>query len=218
MTEAISLSKVSYRGVLAGFDLRIHKGSLTVVLGPSGSGKTTLFKLLTGELRPESGEIVVGGVSVASLGKKELARYRQSIGVVFQDVSLLDDRSVAEQIALPLEIEGMTRDEYSKRTEEVIARFALGELRDKYPRSLSMSERQRVAIARAVASEPLVLLADEPAAHLDWPAGSEIANLFMHEHLRGMTILIGTNSADFARLFSGADIIPLAPGISGTQN
>lgn len=217
MTESISLSNVVCNRVAGGFDLHIEKGSLTVILGPSGSGKTTLFKLLTGELRPDSGEITVSGVSVQSLGKKAIAKYRQSIGVVFQDVSLLEDRNVADQIALPLEIDGLKKNVRVKRTNDVIERFLLQDLRDKYPRSLSMSERQRVSIARAVASEPLVLLADEPAAHLDSLSSIEIANLFMHEHLRGMTILIGTSIPEFASLFQNATVIPIAK-ISGTQN
>jgi ABC-type ATPase involved in cell division len=217
MTESISLSKVVCRNVPDGFDLHIEKGGLTVILGPSGSGKTTLFKLLTGELQLESGEILVGGVSVKSLGKSNIAKFRQSIGVVFQDVSLLEDRNVADQIALPLEICGMKKAFRLKRIDAVIDRFLLQNLRDKCPRSLSMSERQRAAIARAVAGEPLVLLADEPAAHLDSLSASEIANLLMHEHLRGMTILIGTSSAEFAAMFPQAAVIPIAK-ILGTQN
>src|ERR1017187_6052648 len=102
MTESISLSNVACHHVFDAFDLHVEKGSLMVILGPSGSGKTTLFKLLTGELRPDSGEIVVGGLSVSSLGKKAITKYRQSIGIVFQDVALLEDRNVSEQIALPL--------------------------------------------------------------------------------------------------------------------
>jgi ABC-type ATPase involved in cell division len=217
MTKSISLSKVVCRNVPGGFDLHIEKGSLTVILGPGGSGKTTLFKLLTGELKAESGEIRVGGVSLMSLRKSDIAKYRQSIGVVFQDVSLLEDRNVEDQIALPLEIDGMKKAVRRKRIDAVIERFLLQDLREKYPGSLSMSERQRVAIARAVAGEPLVLLADEPAAHLDLVSASEIANLLMHEHLRGMTILIGTSSAEFAALFQNATVIPISK-ISGTQN
>jgi len=204
MNEAISVSKVVCRGVLNGLDLNLYKGSLTVLLGPSGSGKTTLFKLLTGELQSDNGEILVGGVSVTSLAKSAIAKFRQKIGVVFQDVELLEDRNVGEQIALPLEIEGMKKADRQKRVDEVIERFQLQDLRDKSPNSLSMSERQRVAIGRAVAGEPMVLLADEPAAHLDYAAAIQIANLLTHENLRGMTILIGTSNPDFAGLFPKA--------------
>src|ERR1700690_3027418 len=119
MTESFSLSKVVCRNVPDGFDLHIEKGSLTVILGPSGSGKTTLFKLLTGELQADSGEILVGGVSVKSLGKADIAKYRESIGVVFQDVSLLEDRNVADQIALSLEICGMKKAFRRKRIDAV---------------------------------------------------------------------------------------------------
>jgi len=213
--EIISLSNVTVRTpqgepILDGFELHVEKGRLQILLGPGGSGKSTVFHLLTGEREPESGDVIVAERSVPSLTRRERSKHRRSIGVVFQNMQLLDDRPVAEQIALPLEIEGMSSARRRQRVDEILMRFQLESIRDKYPHSLSMGERQRVMIARAVATEPLVLLADEPAGHLDRAAAAEIAEILRNEHLRGMTILLGTGDEHFASLFPEASIVSLA--------
>ncbi len=201
-TEVIQLKQVTVRrgnehSVLSGFDLSVGKGEMVILLGESGSGKSTIFKLLTGELRPDSGEVIVGGTSIPRLSRGALAEYRRSIGVVFQDVKLLDDRSVRDQIALPLEIEWMKKQRREERLKSILERFDLTGVAEKYPVSLSMSERSRVSIARAVASEPLVLLADDPSSHLDRASTRAIAEILRQEHSRGMTVLIGTSDEYF---------------------
>lgn len=205
MDEVISFSNVracaGERVILDGFDLALSKGSLRVLLGPSGTGKTTLFRLLTDELQPSSGTIHVGESEAGSLGRPKL---RRSIGVVFQDVPLLNDRNTEEQILLPLELLAASRKRRRTVLENVLDRFELHQVRRQYPCELSMGMRQRIAIARAVAAEPLVLLADEPAAHLDSVVQQEIAAIFQRENLRGMTILIGTSDEHFASLFPAA--------------
>jgi ABC-type ATPase involved in cell division len=205
MTEAIVLSEISvHKGelhIVENFSLRVEKGSLCVLIGSGGSGKTTVFKLLTGEIKPERGEVQIGGVDVTSLKGSKLAKFRRLIGVIAQDESLLEQRTVEEQIMLPLEIDGMNSARRKAQAEAVIERFGLQNSRKRLPHSLSMSERQRTMIAMAVVREPLVLLADEPAAHLDVNDAKEIARLLLHENLRGMTVLIGTSDEHFASYF-----------------
>jgi ABC-type ATPase involved in cell division len=210
MTEAIVLSGVAVRNweltILSGFDLRAEKGSLTVLLGEGGSGKTTVFKLLTGEIKPDIGEVHVGGEDVNLLHSSKLATFRRSVGIISQDVSLLANRTVEEQILLPLEIDRMNAARRHAQADDVIERFGLQRSRNRVPSSLSMSERQRAAIACAVVREPLVLLADEPAVHLDANNAKEIARLLLHENLRGMTVLIGTSDEHFASYFPEASV------------
>jgi ABC-type ATPase involved in cell division len=205
MTEAIALSDIIVwhdgRTILDGFNLHVEKGNLCVLLGSGGSGKTTIFKLLTGEIKPERGEAKIGGIDVTSLKGSKLAKFRRSIGMISQNESLLDNRTVEEQILLPLEIDGMNAARRNAQVEETIERFGLQNSRTRKPSSLSMSERQRTMIAQAVVRAPLVLLADEPAAHLDRTDASEIARLLLHENLRGMTVLIATSDEHFASYF-----------------
>ena len=222
MQEVISLSNVTFgtrnheAPVLESFSLSVEKGDVVILLGPGGSGKSSIFKMLTGELKPDSGEIIVGEKNIGSLSGNHLAEYRRSIGIIVRNAPLLDDRTIAEQMELPLELAGMKSHRRKERVEAVLDRFELQAMRESYPKSLSMSERERAAIARAVAAEPLVLLADEPAANVSAEAAQDIAELLMHENLRGMTMLIGTSDERFASYFPNANIRHL--GHNGIQN
>jgi len=206
--STITFSNVSYASptgeeVLTHYDLQVEKGSLTVLLGPGGSGKSTLLKLLTRELEPTQGEIST------PYSESDLVSYRRTLGVVSSESVLHDDRTVEENIGLPLELASMGSSRRQEQVGAVVERFGLAAVAGKYPRSLSMGERQRVLIARAAAPEPFVLLADEPAAHLDSAVCSEIVRLLQHENLRGMTVIIATSDPGFAGQFSNATIVPL---------
>jgi ABC-type ATPase involved in cell division len=205
MTAMIELLNIvvwsNEQTILDGFNLHVEKVNLCVLLGSGGSGKTTIFKLLTGEIKPERGEAKIGGIDVTSLKGSKLANFRRSIGMISQNESLLDNRTVEEQVLLPLEIDRMNAARRNAYMEETIERFGLQNSRTRVPASLSMSERQRTMIAQAVVREPLILLADEPAAHLDRTDASEIARLLLHENLRGMTVLIATSDEHFASYF-----------------
>lgn len=204
--------------MLSDFHLHIGKGSLTVLFGAGGTGKTTLFRLLVGEMTSDAGEIRVGNLNLSTLRNAAMAEYRKSIGVIFQDVPLLADRTAEEQILLPMELAGMNSSRRHERIESILDRFQLRDIRSEHPDALSMGLRQRVAIARAVANEPLVLLADEPAAHLDSASAREIADILQRENLRGMTILIGTSDEQFASNFPKTCIVAFPAARIGSEH
>src|SRR5665213_1243875 len=147
MEEIISLSNVTVhtatvdRPILEAFNLRVEKGTLTVLFGAGGTGKTTLFKLLTGELKPDEGSVHVGNWDVAGLPNSHVAEYRRSIGVIFQDVPLLAHLMAEGEIVLPLELAGMNRARRRERMESIIERFQLQDVRETYPTLLSMGMR-----------------------------------------------------------------------------
>ena len=215
----ISFSHVNVRrpnseeSILSDFNLTVEKGELAILFGGSGSGKTTVFQLLTRERTPDSGEIVVGDTNIALLRGRALAAYRRSIGYVSQDFPILDDRTVEENIRLPLEINGIRKARSRDRLSFSSERFNLKTIARLFPKSLSASERQRVAIARAVVSEPMVLLADEPTAHLDASGLEQIVALLRNENMRGMTVLLGTSDERVVSGLPQARIISLAQAL-----
>ena len=203
----ISLTGVSkhYDGkrrvvALDSIDLHIERGQMVAIAGPSGSGKSTLLNLIGGLDRPTSGEIRVDGQSLASLSDDDLARLRRDkIGFVFQFFNLLPSLSAVQNVALPLHLKGLPRNEIDQRARGLLALVELGHRSEHLPEELSGGERQRVAIARALAFYPPVLLADEPTGNLDTHTGAEILSLIKDLHQRlNSTILIVTHDAGVA--------------------
>ncbi len=214
MSDLITLFGVTLKSsesdlLFDNFSLSIQKGELVLLWGPGGSGKSTLFQILTGTMNPDHGEVIVNGKNILHFSRKEWTAYRRSIGFVPQNEPLLKDRSVFEEIELPLELDGVNSARRKKQVHAILERFHLQEVQDQYPALLSMSERERLAIARAVVREPLILLADEPAAHLNAEGMRDIVSILKQENLRGMTILLGTADERFASSFPGARICSL---------
>lgn len=179
------------REIFHDLSLLIDKGSFAVLAGETGSGKTTLTQMLIGEQQPDRGEILVGNRRIDTLTKSELARYRQSVGFVFEEIALLEERTVEENVALPLEIAGTYRKHAIR--EQVERQLEAAHLSDRailLPRELSLGERQRAAIARALVTEPLVLVADCPASQLDAASSREILAILAAQNIRGMTVLL----------------------------
>src|SRR5215467_2971033 len=198
----IALSGVSKRFTgkreviaLDSIDLEIERGEMVSIVGPSGSGKSTLLNLIGGLDRPTSGEIRIDGQTVASLPDDDLTRLRRDkIGFIFQFFNLLPSLTCVENVALPLHLKGLPRQEIEKRARDLLELVRLGQRFDHLPDELSGGERQRVAIARALAFYPPVLLADEPTGNLDTHTGAEILALIRDLHRRlGSTILIVTH-------------------------
>lgn len=187
---------------VSGVNLNIDKGEFVFIVGPTGSGKTTIFRLIIRDLLPTEGEIFVDDLDVINLPKKKLASLRKNIGVVFQDLKLLADRTVFENVILPLEVSGIKTDEAKVKTQQVLERVGLKEHMEKFPIQLSGGELQRTAIARALVLSPQILLADEPTGNLDAATSWEIVKLLMDINEKGTTILMATHNADVVKSLS----------------
>jgi cell division transport system ATP-binding protein len=195
MLEFCDVSKIYIGGfeALHRVNLSINKGTLNFVTGHSGAGKSTLLKLLTAVEFPSSGRIYFEGKSLAHMAAKELVQYRREVGIVFQDHRLLFDRSVFENVALPLYVSGIFGTEVTRRVRAALDRVGLAKKEQCHPRSLSYGEQQRVGIARAVVNRPKLLLADEPTGNLDPGLSAEIMKLFEQFTQVGVTVVIATH-------------------------
>ncbi len=174
----------------------IDKGEFVFLVGPSGSGKTTLFRLITREMKPTSGEIHIGAWNIGKLTDRHIPNLRKSIGVVFQDLKLLRDRTIFENILLPLEVAGVAESETTQKVDAILEQVGIAEHRDKFPIQLSGGELQRAAIARALVFSPEILLADEPTGNLDTTTSWEIVKLLQDINKSGTTILMATHNTD----------------------
>jgi len=178
----ISLENVSKKfgtGVfgLSDISFLVEKGEFVFLVGPTGSGKTTVFKLLIRESIPTKGTIVVDSWDLVKLPNKKVPELRKKIGVIFQDLKLINDRTIFENITLPLDIAGFKEGEAIQKAESVMEKVGITEHRDKFPIQLSGGELQRVAIARALILSPDIILADEPTGNLDDETSWEIVKL-----------------------------------------
>lgn len=197
----IKLDKVSKKfgtGVfgLSEVSLNVDKGEFVFLVGSTGAGKTTIFRLLIRDTLPTEGEILVNGWDVVHLPKNKLSTLRKNVGVVFQDLKLLVDRTVFENIMLPLEVAGASTEEAKKIVEVVLGQVGLTEHKDKFPVQLSGGELQRAAIARALVLSPEILLADEPTGNLDAATSWEIVKLLSDINKKGTTVVMATHNLD----------------------
>lgn len=175
----------------------IAEKEFVYLYGPSGSGKSSILKLMYMDLFPNAGTISVLGQDSSTAGRKDVARIRKRIGMVFQDFKLLADRDVFSNIALPLEIMGTSLAQVRQRVSVVADEFGLRSRLGHFPHELSGGEQQRVSLARAVITDPDILIADEPTAHLDDPLSFEIINWFWQQNRRGTTVIFATHKDKF---------------------
>lgn len=196
---------------LSDVSLEIRHGELVVLAGHSGAGKSTLIKLIAALEKPSAGKVWISGQDVGSLRPSQIPYLRRSLGLVMQEHRLLMDRSVFDNVMLPLLVTGYPPDDAAKRVRVALEKVGLADFERAMPVTLSGGEQQRAAIARAIVNRPSVLIADEPTAHLDPAYAREIAALFRSFHLAGVTILLATHDDT---LFSpyGARRIELAKG------
>ena len=181
-------------------NLRIEAGEIFGIIGYSGAGKSSLIRLLNGLEKPTSGEVIVDGKEIGKIGGKQLRQARQQIGMIFQHFNLLWSRTVRENIAFPLEIAGVPKEERMKRVDELIQLVGLQGREDAYPSQLSGGQKQRVGIARALANNPKVLLCDEATSALDPQTTDSILDLLVDINKRlGLTIVLITHEMHVIR-------------------
>ena len=174
-------------------NLTIGKGEFAFLIGPSGAGKTTLFRLISAFDRVTSGQIKVAGYDLQAMTGQQVPFFCLRIGVVYQDFRLLKDRTILENVALPLEIRGDKRSYIEPRATDIIEQVGLYHKRNSLPDQLSGGEQQRVAIARALVHQPGVLIADEPTGNLDPDLSQEIINLLDKVNAQGTTVFVATH-------------------------
>ena len=178
---------------LSDVSVEFAEGSMTFLTGHSGAGKSTFLKLLLRADKPTRGRVLVNDVNIAELADRRLPRYRQNLGVVFQDHHLLAQRSVFDNVAVPLRVMGMGEREVGRRVRASLTRVELLGKESLFPRHLSTGEQQRVGIARAVVTRPKILLADEPTGNLDPDLSIHIMDLFARFNQVGTTVIIASH-------------------------
>jgi len=198
MIEFQNVTKVYDNGAVALDNVTIHieKGEFVLVVGHSGAGKSTLFKLLTHEVIPDEGSVIVNSVDVTRIKGSKVPILRRKLGVVFQDFRLLPNKTVGENIAFALEVIEEKRSVIKEKVNHVLDLVGLTDKKDDYPEDLSGGEQQRVAIARAIVNRPAVLIADEPTGNLDPITSRDIVDLFKRINNYGTTVVMITHNMD----------------------
>ncbi len=192
VTKTYPNGKTALRDV----DLVVPEGDFVFLVGPSGAGKSTLIKLLIRDELPTSGEIVLGNADLARLPRRQVARIRRKIGIVFQDFKLLPTKSVRENVAFALEVTGTPRREIGPAVDRALALVGLSAQARQLPSTLSGGEQQRTAIARALVHDPRIIIADEPTGNLDPLISWEIIQLLLRINELGVTVFMATHNAE----------------------
>jgi cell division transport system ATP-binding protein len=212
----ISFSSVAKRypggeEALRSVSFSLAAGEFAFVTGPSGAGKSTLLKLISAIERPTAGSVIVNGQNVGALTRAAIPYLRRNLGLVFQDQKLLYDRSVYDNVMLPLSFTGQAPREAARRVRAALDKVGLLARERANPIQLSGGEQQRLAIARAVVNRPAVLVADEPTANLDAESASRILDIFVAFHQVGVTLLVATHDQALIARY-GKRVLRLAAG------
>ena len=191
-------------GTLAANNLSLDmdEGEFVFLVGPSGSGKTTIIKLLTGEVRADSGELEVNGFDLRTIRRRKLPKLRRTLGVIFQDFRLIEDKTVYENVAFAMHVVGAPRREIRERVPYVLKLVGLEGREKRLPQELSGGEQQRVAVARALVNSPRLIIADEPTGNLDPAKSLELMLLLQKINELGTTVLVVTHEKELVNAFS----------------
>jgi cell division ATP-binding protein FtsE len=184
---------------LSDVSLHLAPGEMAFLTGHSGAGKSTLLKLIALIERPTNGQVIINGQNFAKVGRRRIPYVRRDIGIIFQDHRLLFDRTVFDNVALPLIIAGHSHQEIGRRVRAALDKVGLLSKEKMYPITLSGGEQQRVGIARAVVNKPPLLLADEPTGNLDPDLSREIMGLFEEFNRVGVSVLIASHDLELIR-------------------
>ena len=180
----------------------IRDGEFVFLVGPSGSGKTSVIKLITGEAEAEGGRLFVNGFDLRRMRRAKLPQLRRTIGVIFQDFRLIEDKTVYDNVAFAMHVVGATNREIRKRVPYVLDLVGLTGFERRYPREMSGGQQQRVAVARAIVNGPQLLIADEPTGNLDPALSLELMLLMDHINELGTTVLVVTHEKELVNSFA----------------
>ena len=186
---------------LNGLTLEIKDGEFVFLVGPSGSGKSTIIKLLTGEVVPTEGRVMVNGFSLTNIAEWQIPYMRRTLGVIFQDFRLIENKTVYDNMLFAMRVVGATPKEIKKRIPYVLRLVGLETKQSRLPNELSGGEQQRVAIARALVNNPSTIIADEPTGNLDPARSLEIMTLLKRINELGTTVLVVTHEKDLVNRF-----------------
>ena len=187
---------------LKGVSMQIEDGEFAFLVGPSGSGKSTIIKLITGELKPTSGTVHVNGYSLERIRKREIPYMRRTVGVVFQDFRLIENKTVYDNVAFAMRVIGAREREIRDRVPYVLNLVGLDTKSRRHPGEISGGEQQRLAIARALVNNPSTIIADEPTGNLDPERSYEIMNLLQEINNLGTTVLVVTHERELVERFA----------------
>ena len=187
---------------LQGVNMQIEDGEFVFLVGPSGSGKSTIIKLITGELKPTAGKVHVNGYSLDRIRKREIPYLRRTIGVVFQDVRLINAMTVYDNVAFAMRVIGASGKEIRERVPYVLELVGLDNKSRRHPGELSGGEQQRLAIARALVNNPSTIIADEPTGNLDPARSLEIMTLLKRINDLGTTVVVVTHEKELVNQFN----------------
>ena len=192
---------------LQGISFTIEDGEFVFLVGPSGSGKSTIIKLLTGEVIPTAGRVMVNGFSMSRISDRQIPYMRRTIGVIFQDFRLIPKKTVFDNLSLAMRAVGATPRDIRTRIPYVLELVGLKGMEDRYPDELSGGEQQRVAIARALVNNPSTIVADEPTGNLDPNRSLEIMTLLERINALGTTVVVVTHERDLVNHFDNRVIM-----------
>lgn len=196
----IRLLNVSYRhqsgGGIEGVTLEVGAGELVLLVGRTGAGKTTILRLISLELRPDSGEIILEKFHAGEIKPRQLPQWRRRLGIVYQDLKLLSDRTALDNVLLAAQCERNLPGKHRDRAVKALSNVGLATKFHSYPHELSAGEQQRAALARAIVNEPFVLLADEPVSHLDPVTSDDIVMLIRRVNQSGTAVIVATHQPE----------------------
>ena len=187
---------------IRGISLDIEDGEFVFLVGPSGSGKSSIIKLLTGEVMPDAGRIMINGFSATNISNRQIPLMRRTLGVIFQDFRLIEKKTVYDNLAFAMRVVGAGKKEIQERIPYVLYLVGLEDKADRYPTELSGGEQQRVAIARALVNNPSTIIADEPTGNLDPERSLELMQLLVKINQLGTTLVVVTHEKDLVDRFN----------------
>ena len=205
--HGVSKSWGGSRQTLRDVSFRINEGEFAALTGPSGSGKTTLFRILVGEVVPDSGSVIVNGRNLGRLTSAGIAELRRELGLVFEEPHLIEGLSVLDNVALAAQVKGRSRNDARRMAEEALERVALDDAAGCFARDLCVGEKQRVSLARALVNRPPLILADEPTVGLDPDQALYVVKVLTEASRDGTTVLMATHDMEALSVLRGRVLV-----------